>query len=543
MPSNHYAYPFDPNGTSDDNIVSDEYQAISPVQQGEFHYIIPRRAPFYRDGFKLWHVETGEELKEGVDFHFGHQFQAATLNTAKAVYGSIVFLRYDLAGNVRIGQYRTVGGPWTLDEVTIVGLLVQRHLNPRTTYWDNVVNLPTAFPPVDHEFSVDDLVGMSDVTTSLSNIREAILQKAQDDNAPDEEGVFSGYARQYVFDPVYDQMASWTMLGSLNLVDSPTSDLVLMVAGAEEPNTTSSPVYMLTLGVHAESVAVVPPAGQDPDPIAMDVELSVVNLSTSTSLSIFGYKKDEAARRVELWMSTTAHRSSTTLNDLSRGHQYLFSPAVVYQEPIGVVWASTFDVGRSPAQDSTHLGGYAADDYVRKDHLTSVIASIQETLDHLSADPSNPGMTYAPEYFVSRNQFFYAMNDLIADVDGITAHLNDETVLVPDLITEVPAYLDTPTGLIEYFISRMEVTFTLQEFKDAIATTLQRLVDTGQLESTEALLDRIDVGSAITIPFPGGSIESSTQSAAINYLSKTEFNQIMGEVMYVINEMILSLQP
>jgi len=68
MPSNHYAYPFDPNGTSDDNIVSDEYQAISPVQQGEFHYIIPRRAPFYRDGFKLWHVETGEELKEGVDF-------------------------------------------------------------------------------------------------------------------------------------------------------------------------------------------------------------------------------------------------------------------------------------------------------------------------------------------------------------------------------------------------------------------------------------------------------------------------------------------
>lgn len=536
MPNTQYAYPFDPYGTSDDNIVSEEYQAISPVQSGEHHYIIPRRAPFYRNDFKIWHVETGEELKEGVDFHFGHQFQAATLNTAKAVYGSVVFLRHDLAGNIRIGQYRTVGGPWTLDENTIVDILAQRHLNPRTTLWDNVVNLPTAFPPVDHEFSTDDLVGMSEVTDRLSEIREAIIQRAENENQPDPDGLFSGYARQYSFEPIHDLTANWTMLGALDLVDDPTSDLVLMVSGAEEPNTAASSIYMLTLGVNVDGVITVPPTG----PVPMDVSLSVVNLSMGESPAVFGYKKDETAGRIELWMASTTARSTTTVTDLARDHRYLFSPTVVYQEPIDVTWSPTYDIGRSPAQDSIKLGGYDSEEYVRKDFMMSVMASIQETLDHLAEDPANPAQTYGPEYFVSRNQYMYAMNDFIADVDAITAHLNDETVALPDPITQVPEYLDTPTGLIEYFISRMEVTFTLQEFKDGIGLTLQRLEDTGQIASVDALMDRIDVGSAISVPFPGGSIESSTNEAAINYLSKTEFNQIMGEVIYVINEMINS---
>lgn len=536
MPNTQYAYPFDPYGTSDDNIVSEEYQAISPVQSGEHHYIIPRRAPFYRNDFKIWHVETGEELKEGVDFHFGHQFQAATLNTAKAVYGSVVFLRHDLAGNIRIGQYRTVGGPWTLDENTIVDILAQRHLNPRTTLWDNVVNLPTAFPPVDHEFSTDDLVGMSEVTDRLSEIREAIIQRAENENQPDPDGLFSGYARQYSYEPVHDLSDHWTMIGSVNLADAPTSDLTLMVSGAERTNTEESSVYMVTLGIHSDSVITVPQT----DPILMDVGLSVVNLSMTEASAKFGFLKKEQTGVVELWMHSPTDRGTLTVTDLSRDHHYLFSPAVVYQEPVGIEWSPTYDIGRSPAQDSIKLGGYDSEEYVRKDFMMSVMASIQETLDHLAIDPFNPAQTYGPEYFVSRNQYMYAMNDFIADVDAITAHLNDETVALPDPITQVPEYLDTPTGLIEYFISRMEVTFTLQEFKDAIGLTLQRLEDTGQIASVDALMDRINVGSAISVPFPGGSVESSTNEAAINYLSKTEFNQIMGEVIYVINEMINS---
>jgi hypothetical protein len=83
----------------------------------------------------------------------------------------------------------------------------------------------------------------------------------------------------------------------------------------------------------------------------------------------------------------------------------------------------------------------------------------------------------------------------------------------------------------------------LQEFKDSLSGILTHLEATGAIVSKAALLARIDVGSVITIPFPGGSIEETTQEAAINYVAKAEFNQIMGEVIYVVNEMIATIAP
>lgn len=534
MPNHQYAYDFDPHGTSEDNLVVNEYQSLSPVQTDEYHFIIPRRAPFYRDGFTITHVETGEELHEGVDFHFGHQFQAATLNTAKPVYGSVVFLRYDLAGNVKIDQYRTVGGPWTLDETTLTGILAQKQLNPRQTQWENVVNLPSAFPPVDHEFSVDDLVGMSTVVQSLDDIREAILQKAEEAEV-DLTEYYSGYARQYSFPPIYETQTTWSLIGELSYDSHPTSDLVLLLSGAETINAVQSSVYMLTLGVELTT----PPGGVT----EAQAQLSVTNLSTHNSQTRFGVRVLPEDERVQVWAENPADRATLTATDLSRDHQMVFSPTVVLVEPVGIDWVDTFEIGRSPAQDSLKLGGYESEEYVRKDLMMSVMSAIQDTLDHLTEDPSNPGQTYPATYFVSRTQYTYAMNDFIADVQALTDHLNGETVTLPEHITEVPEYLDVPTGLPEFFIFRTEVTFSLQGFKDSLSGILTQLEDRGDIPSKQALLDRIDVGSVITIPFPGGSIEESTQEAAINYLSEIEFNQIMGEVMYVVNELIAVLNP
>lgn len=169
-----YAYPFDPTGKQSSNAVVGEQQIISPPNDWkDYYFLIPKYAPFFRAGFKAVHKPSGKTLVEGVDFLFTHQFRAASKGTAKPIFGSITFFDKSLAG-VIVLNYQTIGGLWTQSETKIAQILANHQMNPRITTWDQIVDMPVTFPPIDHEWSVDDLIGMSSVVNKLDEIRAAL---------------------------------------------------------------------------------------------------------------------------------------------------------------------------------------------------------------------------------------------------------------------------------------------------------------------------------------------------------------------------------
>ena len=176
MANEEISYPFDPTGQNPLNRVVNEQQPITSVNFRDYHYIVPRWAPFFAASLQItFHNPDGSirPLVEGVDFYLGYQFIQATKACAKPVYGAIQFLDTDLAGVIRI-TYQTVGGDWTLDEAQIAELLANQLYNPRSTSWEMVVERPVDFPVIDHEWDLVDMVGASEIVEAINDITAAI---------------------------------------------------------------------------------------------------------------------------------------------------------------------------------------------------------------------------------------------------------------------------------------------------------------------------------------------------------------------------------
>lgn len=168
-------YPFDPQGTLPSNLIQGERQVISPPDWTDFYFIVPKATPYFAKSLKLVLQPSGKVLTEGVDYNPGHRFHDASLQCASDVYGSIVFLDRTLSGVVDMA-YQTLGGDWTVDSVTIAQVLANVQDNPRTTTWEEVVNVPYQFPPIDHPWDVVDMTGAKDVVDALDRMTEALLQ-------------------------------------------------------------------------------------------------------------------------------------------------------------------------------------------------------------------------------------------------------------------------------------------------------------------------------------------------------------------------------
>lgn len=169
--------PFDPTGTRESNKILNESQILVSVAARDFHFIVPKLAPFFTESFKgRFRDQSGttRPLVEGVDFYFGHKFHDASLATAKDLHGSISFLNTDLEGVIYM-DYQSVGGVWTLDETKLAEIVANELYNPRTVQWEEVADYPAQFPVIDHEWNLVDLVGMSEVVAALEGITEALL--------------------------------------------------------------------------------------------------------------------------------------------------------------------------------------------------------------------------------------------------------------------------------------------------------------------------------------------------------------------------------
>lgn len=170
------AYPFDPTGMASSNLITGERQILVPPDWSDYYFILPLATPFFANGnFQLVLQPSGKVLQEGVDYVFCYRFYEATIQCAYPVYGGIYFMDKTLSGIVQL-QYQTLGGEWTLDSTEIAAVLANQLLNPLVTTWEEVVNLPTQFPPVAHQWNIIDMTGATAIVSVLNQIVTALLQ-------------------------------------------------------------------------------------------------------------------------------------------------------------------------------------------------------------------------------------------------------------------------------------------------------------------------------------------------------------------------------
>lgn len=180
MTSPILSYPFDPTGTLASNLIPPEQIVVNAVNYRDYHFVVPRWAPFFVDGANLQFTDTNgatRTLVMGVDWIPCFEFISASRACAKPIWGGIQFLDTQLAGVLTV-TYQTLGGIWTIDLAKISELLAYALHNPRVTAWEEVVDQPMKFPPIDHEWDLVDMVGMSDVVNKLTEI-ENVIRTAQ----------------------------------------------------------------------------------------------------------------------------------------------------------------------------------------------------------------------------------------------------------------------------------------------------------------------------------------------------------------------------
>lgn len=171
-------YPFDPTGNLLANKIVNEQQILTATNFRDFHFIVPKWAPYFSDSLVIKHRaldNTVRTLVEGIDFYCTHWFISASRACAKPIYGSISFLNTSLAGVITL-TYQTLGGIWTLDTALINQILADSLNNPRTTAWDVVSNMPTRFPPIDHEWDLVDMVGATQLAAAIAGVESALRQ-------------------------------------------------------------------------------------------------------------------------------------------------------------------------------------------------------------------------------------------------------------------------------------------------------------------------------------------------------------------------------
>lgn len=171
-----YAYTFDPTGVNPSNLISNEQQVITGVNASPYHFIVPTFGPFFADSLVITFKDASNAVRplvEGIDYHLGYLFVGASRACAKPIYGGISFLDLTLSGIVTL-SYQTIGGEWTIDAAQILEILSDATRNPRTATWEQIAGVPTVFPPVDHQWNLDDMVGMSEVVQALADLTTAV---------------------------------------------------------------------------------------------------------------------------------------------------------------------------------------------------------------------------------------------------------------------------------------------------------------------------------------------------------------------------------
>lgn len=166
-------YIEDLTGALPANRVQNEVHPVNSVVTSTHKTIVPDYAPFFADGFVMHHVSTGgvvTPMVNGVDYALSMEFNSASNSLGLMVYGGVTLLDNRVDGNYRLTSYQTIGGNWLANPASVLALLTGYAYNPRTIFYEQIVNLPVAFPPDLHTNHTSDVSRVGDIIEVLNTI-------------------------------------------------------------------------------------------------------------------------------------------------------------------------------------------------------------------------------------------------------------------------------------------------------------------------------------------------------------------------------------
>lgn len=150
-------YPFNPLGNETGAQIKGEDYTLTPANGKNYVTIIPRAAPFFRQGIKIINAATNKELVEDRDYTVGYMYNQFSQLLYKGLYGCITFQNLSAPINVKI-DYATLGSPFVLSGAAYAQLVANIVNNPREIFWEQIVNPPSEYPPIPHIHPADQTV-------------------------------------------------------------------------------------------------------------------------------------------------------------------------------------------------------------------------------------------------------------------------------------------------------------------------------------------------------------------------------------------------
>ena len=166
-------FQFDPTGTATEKLIINEIHPLTEANFRDFYYVIPEFSPFYTTNLVVQFKSSAQSqaitLIENLDYNFGLVYYDATRAIGIPVYGSIVF-NPKYTNGIIIIQYQTLGGVWINNSSNLYTSLAQIGYNPLIARYDQIANIPSSFPPVDHNQPLNSIMGTDDLVAALNGL-------------------------------------------------------------------------------------------------------------------------------------------------------------------------------------------------------------------------------------------------------------------------------------------------------------------------------------------------------------------------------------
>lgn len=168
------AFPYDPTGTNPECLITTGETHPISTYYNKWRCIIPLYAPFYRKDLIVKHVESGRELREGLDYYLGHKFVSATEENQQMIFGSIFLIDLELKGTIVFEQYRTLGGIYNISRNQVLEYLAGDFDDPRNCTWEEVAKHIIEIPALHRPTNLEDAIETDLVTGALHDLQVAI---------------------------------------------------------------------------------------------------------------------------------------------------------------------------------------------------------------------------------------------------------------------------------------------------------------------------------------------------------------------------------
>lgn len=162
-------YPYDPTGKASTNLVTDLPHTLTPVQGKGHTLIVPRLTPFYQEGFKLIHAQSGKVLRPNVDYIFTHYILDMSHSLGNHLFGSVTVTNPQYMGGV-VPSYQTIGGEFPLNETELANAAIWLLEADGAYSWNKLNDVPSEFPVDDHELPMELTKGYDDLVEAVQKI-------------------------------------------------------------------------------------------------------------------------------------------------------------------------------------------------------------------------------------------------------------------------------------------------------------------------------------------------------------------------------------